>query len=377
MRSLALASGVAREPLGRITSRRASRFCARPAGFRRTSPGRSATPLGFQQTDSGRVLRLRSPRARGLHDRRRRGDEDRRQSAPSRGACSIPRAFDLDPSRRQLRRRRRAAPAAAHPDVHRRAAAGSAASRCRRASAARIDARHRRAERHRRRSSTPASNILINQPESGRAHLGARARTATPRRTFGQLRPTGPRGRPERAPRAERRAAARRSRPAGSTSSSSPACRCSASTTRRARSLFERHVEGPEMDEYLRTMPTRWPTRRTEDGDVLPLVPPAIRTAGVDRAGTAVDRADAAVHLRLRRRAATRSARCSSRAPTSLTPEQPVLHEGRPHPGHAGLLRVPHRLIPDARHERSRHEVTKSPDHDGLACAERDPRRVS
>jgi len=49
--------------------------------------------------------------------------------------------------------------------------------------------------------------------------------------------------------------------------------------------LFERHIEGPEVDEYLRTMPARWPKRRTQDGDVLPLVPPAVRTAGVDRAG--------------------------------------------------------------------------------------------
>jgi hypothetical protein len=49
--------------------------------------------------------------------------------------------------------------------------------------------------------------------------------------------------------------------------------------------LFERHVEGPEVDDYLRTMPTRWPTRRTEDGDILPLVLPAVRTAGVDREG--------------------------------------------------------------------------------------------
>lgn len=49
--------------------------------------------------------------------------------------------------------------------------------------------------------------------------------------------------------------------------------------------VFERHVEGPEVDQYLRTMPTRWPTRRTEDGDVLPIVPPAVRTAGVDRKG--------------------------------------------------------------------------------------------
>src|SRR5262245_3794013 len=49
--------------------------------------------------------------------------------------------------------------------------------------------------------------------------------------------------------------------------------------------LFERHVEGPELDDYLRTMPTLWPDRKTEDGDVLPLVLPAIRAAGVDRVG--------------------------------------------------------------------------------------------
>jgi hypothetical protein len=47
---------------------------------------------------------------------------------------------------------------------------------------------------------------------------------------------------------------------------------------------FERHIEGPEVDEYLRTMPTSWPTRKTEDG-ILPVVPPAIRSAGVDRSG--------------------------------------------------------------------------------------------
>jgi hypothetical protein len=49
--------------------------------------------------------------------------------------------------------------------------------------------------------------------------------------------------------------------------------------------LFERHIEGPELDEYLQTMPTHWASRRNEDGDVLPLVPPGIRTAGVDRQG--------------------------------------------------------------------------------------------
>jgi|SRR5215471_6377583 len=49
--------------------------------------------------------------------------------------------------------------------------------------------------------------------------------------------------------------------------------------------LFERHIEGPEMDEYLQTLPSQWPGRRTEDGDVLPLVQPGIRAAGVDRQG--------------------------------------------------------------------------------------------
>jgi len=49
--------------------------------------------------------------------------------------------------------------------------------------------------------------------------------------------------------------------------------------------LYERHVEGPEVDEYLRHMPTSWPNRRTDQGDVLPIVEPGIRAAGVDREG--------------------------------------------------------------------------------------------
>jgi hypothetical protein len=49
--------------------------------------------------------------------------------------------------------------------------------------------------------------------------------------------------------------------------------------------LFERHVEGPEVDEYLRTLPSIWPKRRNGDGDLLPYVPPAVRAAGVDRGG--------------------------------------------------------------------------------------------
>ena len=48
--------------------------------------------------------------------------------------------------------------------------------------------------------------------------------------------------------------------------------------------LFERHIEGAELDELLATLPTRWPTRRVEDRE-LPLVTPTVRTAAVDPAG--------------------------------------------------------------------------------------------
>jgi hypothetical protein len=49
--------------------------------------------------------------------------------------------------------------------------------------------------------------------------------------------------------------------------------------------VFERHIEGIELDEYARTRPTAWPRRRTEDGLVLPLVRPALRAAAVDGDG--------------------------------------------------------------------------------------------
>jgi hypothetical protein len=48
--------------------------------------------------------------------------------------------------------------------------------------------------------------------------------------------------------------------------------------------VFERHIEGAELDRYLQTMPTRWPTRRVEDREI-PFVLPAIRAATVDPAG--------------------------------------------------------------------------------------------
>ncbi len=48
------------------------------------------------------------------------------------------------------------------------------------------------------------------------------------------------------------------------------------------RILFERHVEGPEIDALIQALPTTWPRER---GTRRPLVPPLVRTAAVDPAG--------------------------------------------------------------------------------------------
>ena len=48
--------------------------------------------------------------------------------------------------------------------------------------------------------------------------------------------------------------------------------------------LFERHIEGRELDPVLETQPTRWPRRRVQDREV-PLVTPVVRTAGVSPTG--------------------------------------------------------------------------------------------
>jgi hypothetical protein len=50
------------------------------------------------------------------------------------------------------------------------------------------------------------------------------------------------------------------------------------------RLVFERHIEGREIDTLVAALPVRWPTRQTSDGE-LPLVTPTIRTAAVDPAG--------------------------------------------------------------------------------------------
>jgi hypothetical protein len=48
--------------------------------------------------------------------------------------------------------------------------------------------------------------------------------------------------------------------------------------------LFERHIEGREIDDLVASQPTVWPTRRIEDREV-PFVQPIVRTAAVDPQG--------------------------------------------------------------------------------------------
>lgn len=52
----------------------------------------------------------------------------------------------------------------------------------------------------------------------------------------------------------------------------------------RGKLLFERHIEGVEVDEYIRTLPTTWPRRGT-GRDEFPIVPVSIRAAAVDPDG--------------------------------------------------------------------------------------------
>jgi hypothetical protein len=53
---------------------------------------------------------------------------------------------------------------------------------------------------------------------------------------------------------------------------------------RDGRLLFERHIEGKEVDQALALLPTTWPVRRTADGEY-PIVTPTVRSAAIDRRG--------------------------------------------------------------------------------------------
>jgi hypothetical protein len=48
--------------------------------------------------------------------------------------------------------------------------------------------------------------------------------------------------------------------------------------------VFERHIEGLELDKHIQSLPGIWPHRKTRDGE-FPIVPPTVRAAGVDPDG--------------------------------------------------------------------------------------------
>tara|TARA_B100001123_G_scaffold261436_1_gene291302 strand:+ start:3889 stop:4710 length:822 start_codon:yes stop_codon:yes gene_type:complete len=49
--------------------------------------------------------------------------------------------------------------------------------------------------------------------------------------------------------------------------------------------VFERHIEGSELDPIINSLPTRWRHRDEEQDRNFPVMPPTIRTATVDRLG--------------------------------------------------------------------------------------------
>jgi hypothetical protein len=50
--------------------------------------------------------------------------------------------------------------------------------------------------------------------------------------------------------------------------------------------VFERHIEGPEIDPIIQGLPTTWPRRRSAGSErSIPVVRPAVRTAAVDDSG--------------------------------------------------------------------------------------------
>ena len=48
--------------------------------------------------------------------------------------------------------------------------------------------------------------------------------------------------------------------------------------------VYERAIQGREIDPVIAALPTRWPRRTAGDGE-LPMVTPTVRTAAVDGAG--------------------------------------------------------------------------------------------
>jgi hypothetical protein len=125
-------------------------------------------------------------------------------------------------------------------------------------------------------------SLLLNQPERG-ALMTELGLDGTPIRTFGALRSTGHES--DRHVHLAFNSGFPLVDPTGGFyfvfAAGPPAFR---KYDAKGQLVFERHIEGPEIDEYLRALPTTWPAPLVR-GSTVPLVNPEIRAAGVDGRG--------------------------------------------------------------------------------------------
>jgi hypothetical protein len=120
--------------------------------------------------------------------------------------------------------------------------------------------------------------ILISQPSSG-ALISEYATDGKMLRTFGELRPTGHEDDPDL--HAALNAGIPLAGPDGSYYfvflGGVPRFR---KYDAGGSLVFERHIEGIELDTHIQSLPNTWPRRQTAGGE-LPVVPPSVRTAAV------------------------------------------------------------------------------------------------
>lgn len=125
-------------------------------------------------------------------------------------------------------------------------------------------------------------SVLINQPETG-GLVTEYGLAGTPVRTFGQLRPTGHER--DRDLHLAFNVGLPLVDPTGGYYfvflTGEPRFR---KYDPEGRLVFERLMQGRELDELARAMPTSWPRREVND-ESLPIVPPIVRAAAVDRDG--------------------------------------------------------------------------------------------
>lgn len=126
-------------------------------------------------------------------------------------------------------------------------------------------------------------SVLISQPQNG-ALVTEYALDGRTIRTFGELRPTGQES--DRAVHVALNTGAIVINPRGGFYYVFLAGRPMFRKYDAAGALqFERHVEGTEIDPYIRSIPTAWPRKKGEDGGEFPVVRPGVRAAAADGQG--------------------------------------------------------------------------------------------